>query len=188
MGMRLGNLEIADGQIETFCGKWRVGELSIFGSQRIRKMFTHSDIQAARSRKTEPEATARLNVIEYNPQDVWDGRGEDWIQIFSAPRTAFSSDLEFWLAIMEREFVETEPDGRWLDKYLSSGWMQNISSNLYEREIRRLTHDLRPPPSEELLFRGQPRDVLTIWLNYCDEAVLATFDDRYVAVRWNSTA
>jgi hypothetical protein len=145
-------------------------------------MFTHDDLKAVDWCELE-SPQSELELIEFDQCD-FDNRGEDYVQIFIGEVSNFPSALSFWISIVRQEV----PPGRWLDEYLSMGSTQLIPPGDYEPAVRRLWPNGKAALPVEILFRDSPIQTCKIWLNHCDEAILATFPGYYIAMRWASSA
>jgi hypothetical protein len=145
-------------------------------------MFTHDDIRKIRWEELDARPVL-VPAVEFEPHD-FDNRGEDYAQVFCAGRACFDSVLSFWTAIVKQEL----PPGRWLDEYLARGSLRPIPLDTYPAEISMLLPPGKCSLPANLVLSGRLIDAARLHINFCDMALLATFEDRYVAARWFSTA
>ncbi len=145
-------------------------------------MFTHAEL-VQNWKAFARSSPSSIDLIEYGQHDFRDPRNEFNIEIYASRRTAFVSVLRFWVAALAPETSFFRTHG-----YFTDGHVQDISCDAYESTVRNLASELRKPLPEEILFRGKLIEAAKIGLLTGDDAVVATFEDRYVALRLYSTA
>jgi hypothetical protein len=145
-------------------------------------MFTHAEL--VQNWKTfAAGALPGVDVIEYDQFDFCDPRNEFHINVYASRRAAFASALRFWVAALAPETDFLRVHG-----YFTEGSIQDVPFDAYESTVRGLASHLCKPLPEEILFRGKLVEAAKVWLLTGDDAVVATFEDRYVALRFYSTA
>jgi hypothetical protein len=129
-------------------------------------------------------ASDQIQVLEYGHTDFASPSSEQMILIHRGSKTDFSDALGFWMAsLFSQDWLGRE---QYALPYAREGLCREISEEDFDALIEAYAGSLRTP-LELPLARGF-QDGLKMLDDWNDVAVLAEFEDGFVAFYWSTTA
>lgn len=146
-------------------------------------MFTQEELLAKLPRLMEQDALP-MERVEFLPEDFDSSSSEENIVVDRGLKMEFESALQFWVQSLRTQDLAKRQD--YILKYARTGKCTQMIAADFDHLIKEYSYSLKTPIS--LAPKSKFISAMQMYDDWNDIALLAEFEQEYIAFYWATTA